>query len=707
VALSLTSLALKVLILAGGGTAKDNHHSHLVHVQQLQTLLASRGVPADAVTVFWADGQARTPDRAIIPEAPDPDDWLLGPGKLNTITEPGPKLLDTRLPGARPAKRLAIQEWLGEIGPTLRPDDTLLIAVTDHGEPDPNGGFDTRITLWNEAHWSSSEALQDLQAIPDDVRVLFWASQCHSGGFADLRRRPNTCGAFSTTPDRVAYGCDPNLAVRTDVGHFLRLSEGLARHGALGPANDEAMVFDDTPDVPHRTSDAFTWEVLTRAAEAAGAPLDTFMDDRLTEADPDAPEHALIAQICTQFGLGPLYGYGRTLALLDDLGQARYTAEAWRDIWAQTLNPVLEHLGERTLRTTPERRARPGRLKARAAARKALRRALDQKPEQALRLTHAHAQLRRADVLIDRLSVQEAAAYRVAYLQARLAVAPVLDHDARQHLSELRACETKPLWPATHPIAPRPLTATMGPTDALQAAVAPLRPGWFGVRYRDRRGGAAEITGFEPGSPLRAAGLHVGDVITAVGDWQLDRANALRMAAVQARPGAPIALSLRDGRKTRTVTVFTAPAPLPAPPPAIGQILPPLGLISHAPSDPLPPVGEGRPTVLFFWSTSCKPCKRALAPLQTWAEQNNAHVIAITREGPPTIERFLERAEKRKTPFPFAIARDPRGEAHRLLLTDDETPFFAYISADRRLVTWGRGFTDQIPLEIEPTAHPR
>lgn len=704
--LSLTLFAVKVLLLAGGVEAKENHHSHRVHLLRAQALFEARGVPAADVQVFWADGEAPGPDRAVVPEAAPEGAWLLEGTRLATELDPGPELAHTPWPGARPAKRGALRQWLEEIGPSLSPGDTLLIAVTDHGQPDPQGGPDTRISLWGEA-LSVEQLARDLDAVPEDVRVQLWMSQCYSGGFADLRHRPNTCGAFSTTAERVAYGCYPQLAARTDVGHFLRLLEGLERAGHLAGASDDALLHDDAPDAPHLTSDAFLFEQLSQAAQAAGAPLDTFLDDRLAAVDPAHPAWRLVAQASARYGLGRLAGYGDVLRALDRVAADRYAAEAWLARWEHALHGELKRLAEPVVRKLRPLKARDAKVAARGQAVQALQAALAADPDRAS-IVQQRAQVDRLHGVLDRLDLQEAALLRTAYLFGRMAGPAVLDAAGQRHLDELRRCEASPLF-LPDPGEPTPEPRPLAPLSQSAAVVESARPAWLGLEFRDRRKGVVEVTGFTPGGPAQASALQIGDRILAVGRRPLAREGDLRRATLAASVGGLVPLQVRRGRQTLTVPVVAAPAPLPPAPPGLDQVVPPLALQPLEPGAPLPALGEGTPSLLFFWDPACKPCKRAAPHLAGWARARGAQVLAITGAPLADVQRFLKQARQDPAAWPFEVLLDPTGEAARLLVVE-QTPTFAFVDAQRRLAAWGVGFEGEgpegIPLDVPLAASP-
>ena len=87
---------LHVMVIAGGGDANDNHHSHLEHVRGLTRLALERGVPEDQITIFWADGEDEGPDRAVVTTSPERPNWLVAGTPVGKATDPGPELRDTR-----------------------------------------------------------------------------------------------------------------------------------------------------------------------------------------------------------------------------------------------------------------------------------------------------------------------------------------------------------------------------------------------------------------------------------------------------------------------------------------------------------------------------------------------------------------------------------------------------------------------------------
>lgn len=698
----LPLLALKVLVLAGGIDADQNHNSHKAHVDRMLTLLESRGVSASDIQIFWADGTDDKPDRSVR-EGPWPDGWWLVAGTpIGDAIEPKDATENTTfdLP-TQPANRDALRAWLAQTGPTLTADDTLLIAVTDHGAPDPAGGTDTGINLWGEDTWTTQELLADLAPVSADTRVVLWMSQCYSGGFADLyRHRKNLCGSFSANPDRVAYGCYSDLARRDDVGHFHRLLTAFERSSDIASATDEVMLTDDTPDTPHLTSDALLMDALHDRAETSGTPVDLVIDARVHEAPADHPTRALIAYISTLYGLGALDGYGAAVAKAEEMLGAQSLNDVWVDRWKRADKAHRSLFAEKPARRSKTLKApatRKGKIAAQIRLGKAAKAAFEALPKPAQARLRALRNKTRAGYRLDRRAdLFSAVAFRVAYLFGRIAGPAALDRETERKYAALRTCETTPLFappegepPPVPLVKPQAIVAHRMLTD-----VDAQRPGYLGIAYRDLPGfkGVA-VNKLWPASPAAASNLEPGDVLLSMNGEPIRGKGDFVERVLLARPGAWIEFAGRRGRTPLTEKVRVAGLPVPTLPPGIGAMVPTLRLSAYDPAVPLPRLGEGRLTVLFFWATWCKPCKRALPALKAYARAHDAQIIAITDEGRATVRRFL----KKNRQFGLPIALDELREAGRLF-EDEKRPAFALVGTDRRLLQFAIGYDDALPL---------
>src|SRR5215213_3935985 len=145
---------LHVLVLNGGGSPEDNFKSHLLHVREMTTRLLAGGLPADHLTVMASDGPqpradvaARTPDPAAfwLLEGTGLERWLGEPIRYENTTVNGPG--GAPLP-VWPATRASVGRFFQQARVRLRPGDTLLVYVTDHGKDHPRDPRLNHITLW-------------------------------------------------------------------------------------------------------------------------------------------------------------------------------------------------------------------------------------------------------------------------------------------------------------------------------------------------------------------------------------------------------------------------------------------------------------------------------------------------------------------------------------------------------------------------------
>jgi hypothetical protein len=90
-----------------------------------------------------------------------------------------------------------------------------------------------------------------------------------------------TCGYFSTTAERPAYGCYPEVRDLDNLGHSFDFLQGA---GSFRNAQLRVLPHDATPDAPLRTSDYFISELLGKHALAKGTGFEAFVDSLLASA---------------------------------------------------------------------------------------------------------------------------------------------------------------------------------------------------------------------------------------------------------------------------------------------------------------------------------------------------------------------------------------------------------------------------------------
>jgi hypothetical protein len=590
---------LYVLAINGGGDKLDNFASHLAHLRQLTELLAASGIPRDHITVLASDGSNPAPDLAT--REPEPENaWLLQGTRVDPLLRDLTSYENSALPGIdlRPATVASLSRTLGELRGRLHSGDTLLVYVTDHGTQSQRDPIENRITLWGPRQSISVRKLGALLArLPPSVRVVSLMSQCYSGGFAYLhearehKRLPSgkTCGYFSSTPDRPAYGCYPEVRGQKAIGHSFEFLTALARRGRFSAAHADIMVSDETPDIPLRSSDVYLAEQIARAAgspEREAAFADPLVRQAFAGGD-FVDESRLIDRIAS------VYAFARpaSLAELDERAHALFAfldqLELDGKTWEAALGDFNQANLDAFLDSQPHWRARIEDRAVRGldvAARRAL--ALDFLADLAPYVMSDPSRLAEANRLVTGLTTSDEISYRseiraAALLRTRFVLTSVAgriwskrDQHQVQAVEALTRCEDLALpVPALLPRIAEAAGAPRLPSLAEdQRRATAVRPGWLGITFvpvsRDRRkslglpGGAAQITSVVPRSPAAEAGLRAGDIVLGPPGRPLSHSRDLRpfIASSAMNVALPIEVLRGKGRVVVGPVVGQAPA---------------------------------------------------------------------------------------------------------------------------------------------------
>jgi thiol-disulfide isomerase/thioredoxin len=733
-----TAPVLQVLMINGGGSPQDNYASHLAHLRQMLPLLTSGGVARERITILNADGQNPAADLATRDSDP-PSFRLLEGTDLGDHLRQRLAFESSTIPGVTlyPATRQQLTRWFQAARRTLRPGDTLLIYVTDHGTENERDPLENRITLWGRQSISVRQLRALLERLDPGVRVVTLMSQCFSGGFAGLMDTHgrgglpggSVCGYFSSTADRPAYGCYPEAAGRDRVGHSFEFMEALVRAGGRFPeAHAAVLASDNTPDVPLRTSDVYLAELLDRAARAADRPLDKEIDILLREAWKDRarwePEIRLLDRIGAAFGLPS----PRSLAEIDRSGkrlaELGEQLETHGDNWAAAQS-TMNVATQRALFTSEGRwmaRLSPPALQALTPP---ARRALAVELSEALSGFLGREPARRAqyDTVVARSQAADQAAYR---MEVRLAAllrmrAVLLGVAGRVHLATrakagesqahaaLEKCEAFALPSAPAETGPAASATAFPPLDQEMKVLNEVIPGFMGIRFDDRPSarrikqglgaGSALVVEVVPGSPAQAAGLAPGDVVlgppgahfTAIGQiktW------TMLLPIGRAQPVEVV----RNGTRRR-VSLVPAAHPIEVPeigPPKPATPAPPLHGSSYRGATPSALAARG-PYLVFFWATWCAPCKESLPEVMAFARERRVPVVAITDEGRGDLDAFFARW---KAPFPDSVVSDE----DRLTFAAygvSGTPTFVLVGRDGKVTSYSIGYHRARGLAID------
>ena len=718
-----------VLMLSGGGVPQINYSSHLVHLQRLRALLLASGIKPEQVHVLSSDGADPAPDLAQRDAPPEADFWLLENTRVGQHLDTSVELVSSAIPGVTlaPATKTSLGKWFDAEGRRLRAGDVLLLYVTDHGTRQSDDPLDNRITLWGkdkDASLSVRELSTALGALDPGVRVVTLMSQCFSGGFGRLawstprdgEPAGNVCGYFSSTADRPAYGCFAENRGKDAVGHSFHFMQALAETGRLSDAHAAVLTTDRSPDVPLRTSDLYLESLIEKAAKADGSGVPAFVDGVLKTAlrEPQAwePELRLIDRIAHAFGsygprsLGDLAEQASKLPELEE--QLDTFHKAWdtaladaeaanlerfvdaRPVWLARLGePVLAALdqpskghvrGELLADLGPFTRADA----AGSARLEALRQHRDSTEELSYRMeVRLGALLRMRAVLIDIAGKSWLAAHGTPAQQ-------------RAHAS-LLACEDLSLPRPISP--PREHVAEAEPYPSLDKDLElahRILPGWMGVSFqpltpeqRQKKSlsdGASQVVAVFPGSPAKAAGFTVGDIVLGPPGQPFTAKNQLRAFTMLSAIDTPAPLDVLRGEAHVTLSLIPKPFPMKWPelpgPAAVGVVAPAVEVTPYRGAVKAN-LAKGTAHLLYFWATWCGPCKAALPEVLAFEKERKIPIVAITDEPSEQLDAFFK---AHPIPFPRAVAID---ELRRSFATHGVSGTPTFVLVDEKGVVRG------------------
>lgn len=724
------------LLINGGGNASMNYRSHMEHLRSMVAMLRARGVAPERISVFSADGANPGLDLKVRDEAPEEEAWILVGTRAWEALRPRTRFVDGKLDGVElhPATRTALQIWFSGKGRRIPARDTLIVYVTDHGTENKADRSNNHIVLWGKDERLSVGEMGELLDILDPgVRVVSLMSQCYSGAFARLMYGPSgspggrRCGFYSTSEDRRAYGCYPDVRESEGMGYSDEIIGALGHYPELATAHDATTLLDDTPDVPMTTSDRFLEDRLAARAKNTKQVADAIAEEWLARAwqrkADFEPEIRRLDAIAQQFGTSSPRSFAELAKDRAALQDVHHRLEEYERLWVATLDATRDESLGRLLSANAEWKRRLGTdatSKLGDADRQATRRAL----AQAL-TSHARGEKdtwgrietlrRRATAAHEaryRLEVRLAALFRLRrvllFAAGRALVEDPDNEGDRAALAALLECE-RSMPPATNAPLPPPVGAPtpLPAFEADRAVLVSIWPSWLGISYRQPTkamrerwklpSGGAFVDQVLPGTPAEQAGVRAGDIVLGPkGGARFREQHEVREWVMLAPPGqAQILELLRDGAPVE-VTLDLKPHPadlpkLPGPPP-VGAAAPPLSL--GPARGQIPRLGAGKAVMLFYWATWCKPCKDSVPDLLTLAAKRGFSVVAITDEPQETVDEFLR---TRKDPFPEIVAIDEMRTSFRAHGVSG-TPTFVLIDARGNITARKVGYDPAKPL---------
>lgn len=710
------------LLVNGGDQPDTNYRTHVEHLREVHQTLVDRGIEPQNISVFSADGQATAPDTTIGLADTDPRAWLIE-GTPAAGLVPTHTLVDTTWDEVplQPARSHDLGAWFGNAARKLRPGDTLLIYVTDHGLKGTESLEDASIALWHE-RLSVAEFRELLQTLHPDVRVMVTMSQCYAGSFAEALYpvdaevpSENRCGWFAAPPDRPSYGCYAESREQT-IGHGFRWSEALGRRSSLADAHDEVLLTDRTPDVPVSSTDVHIERVLRgearRRAMLPESLVDELLADSLDDPSQQALEHrAKIHALAASVGAGTPLTLAEVRRLQEPL-PAMYDgllegARLWHQVlWEARLRNYDDFLGDNPRWRRRIERADDWEPELRAQLRTELLDALDAETPDAQkeRILGLIEQYDEARAGAWRTAVREGIVLRMSYLLKRIAAEHLLSQDLphleehRRAMEALTSCET--VAPGRIPGHAAALTTPehdpwppmVADLEVLDGVTAP----WFGATFgpvshkRSEHlslpsGAVALHTVFED-SPAERAGLAPGDILVGPDEQPFDTPSSVTEWLMGAPRGEALPMKLWRGYRQYETEVFLASwmAQHTDPPPAVTRVTD-LRLYDL---EGLPmPKPEG-PYLLFYWATWCGPCKNAAPEVVRWSRETGVPVLAVTDE---SLARVTVWKRRYRGEFP-EIAIDPFRQSHGALAIE-ELPTFVHVGAEGEVLATQHGYS--------------
>ncbi|MFQ5514936.1 MAG: PDZ domain-containing protein [Myxococcota bacterium] len=591
------------VLINGGARARINYQSHVLHLREMIAFLQAHGVPRRRIWVFSSDGRDPEPDLAVRDVQPEPDFWLIERTGLGVNLRTEVRLENTRIEGTWliPATRKALMRW-ASVGAhrRMRPGDTLLVYVTDHGEKNREDLTNNAINLWEEK-LSVDDFREWIVRLPRGVRVVTLMSQCYSGSFANVIQgleelgvpEGAVCGYFSSSAERPASGCYPENRGKDNVGHSFRFFEGLRLLHSLPDAHERVLLTDRTPDVPNRTSDQYLEHLLRSAADLHGVDLTLFVDDLLGQVDSGDP--AYVGSFAQVDHIGHAFGSFTPRSLTELELKAKNIPALSKELasyskrWRATLDDLRRENVRDFLALFPAYREYQNGNVAKALTAEEKRRVTAALLDDLVAFTATHPERERrlralrkieqeARDASYRMAVREAVVERMRTLLLRIAGLAYLERlaaaEEREEFDGLSSCEALHFepQPGENSEGARSLPPPFPQLEEESLILLDVMPGWIGIQFKPidekrRRElgvarGAVVVQNVLPDSPASAAGLERDDIILGPPGHPFQEPRQIREWVMTSIVGEERAFEvLRDGEPI-VLYVLIGPPPI-------------------------------------------------------------------------------------------------------------------------------------------------
>lgn len=324
-----------VLTIGGGYSPLGNQASIERNANFFRELVAER-LPEARHDILFSDGNS--PGRDVQYRAAPgsiPRSWRLLAQVFQQEKNWGMRYRSHAVPGVRGAATLEnLSAWFKDVAQAAAAGDRVLIYATAHGGGSTNKSDpqDTTLYLWNSQKLSAKDFEGYLSTLKPGVNVVLVMTQCHAGGFASaaldgppmematLDGGGLRCGFFSTSFDRPAAGCTPDVDGDNEheySSYFWAALRGRSRDGeplppvdydgdgrtSLAEAHTFAVIHAQSIDIPLRTSEAYLKRIASFGASSLVGPFSIHMPYERIRERADAGQLAALDSLSAELQL--------------------------------------------------------------------------------------------------------------------------------------------------------------------------------------------------------------------------------------------------------------------------------------------------------------------------------------------------------------------------------------------------------------------